>query len=71
MTANQYYRSLIRSRSSFWCVHLDETTPSPLRIGAATGCDIRLGGVPEQMELAFYFSNGEWHYASAEQIRAS
>ena len=70
MTANQYYRMLIRSRSSFWCVHLDETTPSPLRIGPSADCDIKLSGVADQVELAFYFNNGEWHYASAEQVRA-
>ena len=70
MTANQYYRMLIRSRSGFWCIHLDETTPSPLRIGSSAGCDIKLNGVADQMELAFYFSNGEWHCASAELVRA-
>ena len=70
MTANQYYRILIRSRSNFWCIQLGETTPSPLKIGLSADCDIKLNGVPEEMELAFYFSNGEWHYASAEHVRA-
>lgn len=68
MTAKKYYRILIRSKSSFWCVNLEDTTPSPLRIGMSADSDIRLSGVAESMELAFYFNNGEWHYASADQV---